>query len=712
MEYLLKASIVLIVFYSCYYIFLRKETFFNQNRWFLLTGLIISVVFPLVVIPVHITIEPQSVTQQLYAYTDTASVVNEQQAEIIDWKNLFFNIYIIGLTLFLIQFLFQFGSLIWLLLTNPKNKDGIYTYVIVNNKISPFSFFKWIVFNPKNYTAKELQLILIHEKVHAKQLHSFDILTIQLACVVFWFNPLIWLYRKQLKQNLEYIADFETQTQTQNNKTYQHLLLKTSISNHNTVLINTFYNSLIKERIIMLQKSRSNKKNQWKYLVMLPILAGLLMSMNTETIYIASEDYMTQQPNNTESSDVKHLEIVFNNSMSDAQLEDIKKELQSNGITMTIKRLKRNDKGLISDINIEFNTVNGSANYNASADDGIKPFYFRVDDDGSFGVGPLNKNEVILVEEIHRGHSKDDSKPNVFIFKDGDEDEVIEVKEDSTGKYTINRKAGYTFIFKENNDEDILHKDHDTLRIVTLNRNISKNDSIRFIGYKIDSTEVIKSFKIRTDNYFEHDNDVKVIESGKNVSLFSPKSNSAKVRFLSDDNAKPLIIVNGERMSYDLIKNLNPDQIDSMNILKGDDAIYTYGNKAKDGVIIIKLKDLKNLTDQPNTIGDGPWKIATNVSGYTYVYDDDETKNATFGIVTKTTPDKVLNDNKENLEQLGITVKYSKLKRNKSGVITSIKITLKNNQGDQSSASYKDDDGISDVEYGVVGDKLVVRSRS
>ncbi len=712
MEYLLKASIVLIVFYSCYYIFLRKETFFSQNRWFLLTGLIISVVFPLIVIPVHITIEPQSVTQQLYAYTDTASVVNEQQAETIDWKNLFFNIYIIGLTLFLIQFLFQFGSLIWLLLTNPKNKDGIYTYVIVNNKISPFSFFKWIVFNPKSFNEKELHLILTHEKVHANQWHSIDILITQLACSVFWFNPLVWLYRKHVRQNLEYIADFKTQYESAETKEYQHLLLKTSVGNEQISLSNHFYNSLIKERIIMLQKSRSNKKNQWKYLVMLPILAGLLMSMNTETIYIASEDYMTQQPNNTESSDVKHLEIVFNNSMSDAQLKDIKKELQSNGITMTIKRLKRNDKGLISDINIEFNTANGSANYNANVDDGIKPFYFRVDDDGSFGVGPLNKNEVILVEEIHRGHSKDDSKPNVFIFKDGDEDEVIEVKEDSTGKYTINRKAGYTFIFKENNDEDILHKDHDTLRIVTLNRNTSKNDSIRFIGYKIDSTEVIKTFKIKTDNYFEHDNDVKVIESGKNVSLFSPKSNSSKVRFYSNDKAKPLIIVNGERINADLINSINPDQIDSMNVLKGDDAIYTFGKEAKDGVIIIKLKDIQDLNGQSFEQEDGPWKITTNVSGYTYVYDDDETKNAMFGIVTKTTPDKVLNDNKENLEQLGITVKYSKLKRNKSGVITSIKITLKNNQGDQSSASYKDDDGISDVEYGVVGDKLVVRSRS
>jgi bla regulator protein blaR1 len=713
MEYLIKASIVLAIFYICYYIFLRKETFFNQNRWFLLTGLIVASVFPLIVIPIHVTIEPQVVSPPLLTYSSQIPLIEEQQAEPFNWMNLLFGIYVLGLVIFLIQFLFQFGSLLWLLITNPKNKDGIYTYVIVNNKISPFSFFKWIVFNPNSFNEKELLLILTHEKVHANQLHSIDILLTQLACSVFWFNPFIWFYRKNVKQNLEYIADYETQFKADETKTYQHLLLKTSIADQQISLSNNFYNSLIKERIVMLQKSRSKHQKQWKYLLMLPILAGLLMSMNTENIYVPAEDYMNEEFISNKVNDAKHIEIVFNNSMSDQQLEDIKKELKSNGITMVIERLKRNKKGLISDINIIFKTENGSANYNANVEDGIKPFYFKVEDDGSFGVGPINKNEVILVEEIHRGHSKKDSKPNVFIFKEGDEDEVIEVREDSTGIFNVKRKPGNTFIFKEKHNTNGLHKKHDTIRLVTGYRFIPKNDSTHVIGYKIDSSKVIKSFKIKTDNYFENDNDVEFIESGKTMSLFSPKNNSANVRFFSNDKAKPLIIVNGEKISSDLINSLNPDQIDSMTVLKGDDATSTYGKEAKNGVIIIKLKDFEKLkgTWTEKVEEDGPWKISTNVSGYTYFYDsDDESENATFGIVSKTTTNKVLKVNKENLEKLGISVKYSKLKRNKAGEITSIKITLKNDKGAQSSASYKDDDGITNVEYGVVGDKLVVRS--
>jgi hypothetical protein len=435
--------------------------------------------------------------------------------------------------------------------------------------------------------------------------------------------------------------------------------------------------------------------------------------MNTEHKYVPPENYMKEEPRLNKSTDTKHIEIVFNNSMSDQQLEDIKRELKSNGVTMIIERIKRNSKGLISDINVVFKTENGSTNYHANIEEGIKPFYFKVEDDGSFGVRPQHKNEVIIVEEIHKDHSKEDSKPNVFIFKEGDEEEVIEVREDSSGTYKVKRKLGNTFIFRQKYEDNDFHKKHDTIRLVTGYRFIPESDTTHIVGYMIDTSKVTRSFKIKTDNYFENDTNVKVIRSGKNMSLFPKSKNSSSIRFFSNDNDKPLIIVNGEKMSSDLINSINPNQIDSMTVLKGDDATGTYGKEAKNGVIIIKLKDFEKLkgTWTEKVEEDGPWKVKTNVSGYSYFYDgDDESENATFGIVTKTTTDKVLKVNKENLEKLGITVKYSKLKRNKAGEITSIKITLKNDKGVESSASYKDNKGIVNVEYGIVSDKLVVRS--
>ena len=721
MEYLLKSTLVLTVFYICYFLFLKKETFFNHNRWFLLSGLIIALIFPYVIIPVHVAIEPQSVNPNLISYTAEIPMT-EDVTTAFNWGRLVMGIYLIGLVIFLIQFLFQFGSLIWLLLTNPKNKDGIYTYVIVNNKVSPFSFFKWIVYNPEAFNDKELELMLTHEKVHASQLHSLDILFTQLACSIFWFNPLMWLYRNDIRQNLEYIADFKTQSITADTKEYQHLLLKTSVAEQKISLSNNFYNSLIKERIVMLKKSRSNNRKQFRYLLILPVLAGLLMSMNTETVYVPTEDYMSMSSYNLEFNNGKHIEIIFNKETTEEQLKEIKKELKSNGIEMTINTIKRNGENEITAIDIDFKTENGSANYNISSDNGIKPFKFSMKDDGSFGVGTMSDKEVVFVEDVII-ESEDDNNSNVFFFKEGDDNEIIEIKEDSSNVFKIRVKNDKELHFngEHDNDEDV---------------HVLKE-------YIIDSSDAKKVIKIKTDNYFEEDKTIEIRTDGDKVKVFSPGNITGnKIRGYRSSDSKPIIIINDEIVSDIELSNIDPANISNVNVIKGDNAVEIYGNKAKNGVIVVRLKDnnYKYLT-KPNTwqskkvktkIVDveydddvdvewtekskndkkGPWKITTGVNGYTFISDDDISKNATLGIVTKDTPDSILDANKATLEELGISVKYSKLRRNKSGKITSIKITLKNDSGNQSSASYKDDDGISDIEYGVIGDKLIVRSQN
>lgn len=349
MDYLLKASAVIALFYLCFFFFLKKETFFNHNRWFLLMGLVIALVFPLIVIPIYIPIEPITISEASNVlYENVTNITTTTQTEsVFEWVSLIPIIYGIGICLLFIQFLLQFGSLILLLIRNPKNKDGIYTYVIVENKISPFSFFKWIVYNPKNYNSDELQLILIHEKVHANQIHSIDILFTQLACVIFWFNPLIWLYRKEVRQNLEYIADFKTQSISQIEKEYQRLLLKTSISYHKISLSNNFYNSLIKERIVMLKKSRSNRKKQWRYVLILPLLAGLLISMNTKDIYVEGEVPSL----NSE----KTLEFIVTKNTSNNELKSMSEAVEQKGGTLVFSKIHRNKTNELTNIFLKLN---------------------------------------------------------------------------------------------------------------------------------------------------------------------------------------------------------------------------------------------------------------------------------------------------------------------------------------------------------------------
>ena len=341
MEYFIKASVVMTLFYICYKLFLQKETFFQSNRWFLLIGLIVAIAFPFVVIPEYVFIEPINISQDsvfvgIPIATDLPII---EEAPSFDYKFLIPILYGIVVAFFFIRFLLQFGSLILLLINNPKNKEGIYTYIIVKNDISPFSFFKWIVYNPEQFNSEELQLVLDHERVHVRQYHSVDIIITQLVSVVFWWNPLIWLYKKDVHQNLEYIADHLAQTVDDDEKTYQKLLLKTSVTNYDTTITNNFYNSLIKKRIVMLHKSKSKAIKQWKIAIVLPLLAILLMSTNREKVFIKKENTLVS---NVEKGEI--LEFIITKNTTDAELNLIIQKFKEIDHRIEFKNKSRNDK--------------------------------------------------------------------------------------------------------------------------------------------------------------------------------------------------------------------------------------------------------------------------------------------------------------------------------------------------------------------------------
>ena len=801
MEYLLKASAVIALLYFCFYFFLKNETFFQHNRWFLLTGLLLALIFPLIVIPVYITVEPTTTQTTTFIASSTSNFVSTTPEAPFDWFKLIPILYITGLIAFTIQFVFQFGSLVLLLLKHPKHKQQRFTYVIVDNKISPFSFFKWIVYNPQSYEAEELDLILTHEKVHANQWHSIDILLTQLACTLFWFNPLIWLYRKEIRQNLEYIADSQAQALSNTQKRYQHLLLKTSVANHDTLLTNSFYNSSIKKRILMLNKSRSNKKNQLKYLLMLPLLAGLLMSMNTETVYIETEtlsinsednsqfevskntsdaelnamtkaiankggtlvftkikrndaneltniflklnnhSYGGGDSNNTinsfiiykewfgdkggfvgriegatlhfENADLikdaektnalqnraikailkrgiqneddykrfqqqrarynnktnneqtkpkdsiisQDIKLKFTNQMNDKRLEEFKTLLKSRGVQMKIKRINRNQENKISNLNIEFKSKNNTANHKAKNEDGIRPFNFEMTDK-KFGIS--NLQEEVQIEETIM----------VYNLKDSSSDEIL----------------------------------NDTLYYKIVKPNTNTNDSIYF---SIDSSEVKGLSKVKSDLYYEGGKTLKIDNISEAIIIHQPQNTYKNITYQSNNNPKPLVVVNGKEVSSDYLKSISAEIIESMTVLKGEKAINQYGEKGKNGVIELTTKENVIITKKDN-----PLQITrSELTSITFIDDEDSSKNASIAYISKYTTDDVLDSHKANLENIGISVKYSKLKRNKAGDITSIKISLDDGEGSKTSATWKVNDGIPNIEYGKSEGKLITRTK-
>ncbi|QIH37406.1 peptidase M56 [Flavobacterium sp. Sr18] len=280
--YLIKSSGLIALFYLAYHFMLRKETFFNSNRWFLLVGLFTSVLLPIVVFTKIIWVEPSPVNYDWSSLPITTTVNEDHTVEHI-YLGLTV-LYCVGALFQLTKFGFDFYSLQKVFKGKIIKRQADFKFIDLQDNLAPFSFFNTIVYNSSLYSSSELENILEHEKVHSEQNHTVDVLISRLFCILFWFNPLIWLYKKAILQNLEFIADNEATKKISDKKAYQFTLLKITTHENCVAITNHFYQSLIKKRIVMLNKNQSKKSNSWKYTLVLPALVAFVSLFQIEVI--------------------------------------------------------------------------------------------------------------------------------------------------------------------------------------------------------------------------------------------------------------------------------------------------------------------------------------------------------------------------------------------------------------------------------------------
>ncbi|WP_299765719.1 M56 family metallopeptidase [uncultured Dokdonia sp.] len=308
--YIIKSIAILSIFYIIYRIVLQKDTFFTANRHYLLSGIIAAMIFPFIeytktiykdIPAIHTTVIENA---PFLAATETIIQPQVQPLE-INWWQIGLIIYTIGVCIMMIRLCIQLISLHKLIASYPKiHKDG-YSYVQITGKtITPFSFFKTICYNPNLHNAKELAMILAHEKIHVRQKHTIDVLLTQCVLAIQWFNPLAWLYKKSLEQNLEFIADNGAIQEVPSSKEYQRTLVKVSSTLLQPALTNNFYHSLIKKRIVMLNKQTSRKRNLWKLGLVLPALALFMYSFNIKEVIEYREIPSTPESTTTSSKEL------------------------------------------------------------------------------------------------------------------------------------------------------------------------------------------------------------------------------------------------------------------------------------------------------------------------------------------------------------------------------------------------------------------------
>ena len=379
--YFVKVSGLIAVFFLSYHFLVRKETFFNSSRWFLLSGLLTSVVLPLFFFKKIIFVtKPKPIIQDVLTISEQslAVVQNFKPIETIDWFQIGAIGYGIIVTVLVIKIFTNFVSLFQLLNKQQIIKQEKFALVNLKENIAPFSFFYYIVFNSSLYSDEELQSILLHEKIHSQERHSFDILIAKLFCIVFWFNPFVYLYYKAITQNLEYIADQKAIEQLEDKKAYQKALLKVVSHQSCLSITNNFYQSLIKKRIVMLNKNQSHKRNSWKYAVILPLLVAFVICFQVKVI--------AQEKKEKKSSNaVSAIAIGYStdkNATNEEMKNDTKTAKEQLGVDYKFSNIKRNDKGEIIAIKIEYKTKEGkSGKIELDSNNPIEPIYFNADGD-------------------------------------------------------------------------------------------------------------------------------------------------------------------------------------------------------------------------------------------------------------------------------------------------------------------------------------------
>ena len=288
MIYFLKINIAIALFYAFYRLFFYKDTFFTWRRTALLCFFGVSALVPLLDIQTWITAqEPMVAVADLYSVVLTELTVTPQP-EATDWHQVmadgFALLYWIIVALLSARFLVQLASILRLVRQCPTQvADGILIHRLPQGE-NPFSFFRWIFVCPDAHSGEELHEILTHESAHARQWHSVDVLVGELACIACWFNPFVWLMRREIRTNLEYLADERVLATGHDAKSYQYHLL--GLSHHKAAA--TIYNSFnvlpLKKRIIMMNKKRTRNIGRTKYVMFLPLAALLMVVSNIETV--------------------------------------------------------------------------------------------------------------------------------------------------------------------------------------------------------------------------------------------------------------------------------------------------------------------------------------------------------------------------------------------------------------------------------------------
>lgn len=287
--YLLKVNVAFVLFYAFYRLFFYKDTLFKLRRAILLAFFGLALFYPLLNIQDWVR-QQEPIADVIYMYSAMLpeATAKADAAASVDWYGWLLGslgfIYW-GIVAFLCgRFLVQLSSILWLAHTSERvviHETPVYA---LRKAAGPFSFFRMVFLHPESHSDKETDEILTHECTHVSQWHSIDVILSEMMCMACWFNPFVWLLKREVRHNLEYLADNTVIQSGYDSKSYQYHLLGLAHHQSVTTLYNSFNVLHLKNRIMMMNKKRSPGIVRTKYLIFIPLVGILMLLSNIEAV--------------------------------------------------------------------------------------------------------------------------------------------------------------------------------------------------------------------------------------------------------------------------------------------------------------------------------------------------------------------------------------------------------------------------------------------
>ena len=625
--YILKSSLCLALFYLFYRLLLSKETFHRFNRIALLGVMLISCLLPLVRVTVDratvVNTSVMLVEEDMLMYPwEMQTVVQEEAA--FPWREWLVAVYLLGIFFFLLRNLWSLVRMLYLIRHSRcrQMENGI-CLVIHQAGFAPFSWMKYIVISQTDLDENGTD-ILIHEEAHIRNRHSWDLLLVELCVWLQWFNPAAWLLKQELQNVHEYEADEAVLRQGIDAKRYQMLLIKKAVGARLYSIANSFNHSSLKKRITMMIRKKSNPWARAKYLYVLPLAAVTVAAFARPEISEPLDEISSVKVNDLSA-------ITGNNSPENLSVA----ATSAADVTLKMKVTDQTGSPIVGASVLIVNSTSGTLT------DSEGNFTLKVGDDQRISVSYIGMKSVELsvkeclekqIKEV-RLTSDADSGPQLTVVSQSSESASQKAPQHNTTSEPQNTEE--VFMVVENMPEfpgglNACLKflaDHVAYPKEAAEKKIQGRVIVQFVVMKdgsIANARVIRSVdplldaealrviglmpkwkpgtqrgqavnvKFTMPITFRLDKDSTDMQPalvGKVIEISgATKENNQKAFHFPDGKETPLVVVDGEEISVSSLEKLSSDTFESINVFKGETAINRFGEKGKNGVLLITTK--------------------------------------------------------------------------------------------------------------------------